>query len=249
MAMLTNIDATIDKWFKWIQSKSQEPRTAFSQTEIDKDVLSTSTIALVKTYADAILLCLNEKKRLPAKALLRVMADVSMKCIWCLRGFQTGPKEFEDRWEKWKRSSLWETQRRLEKEMEVLNSEYSQSNIQNLSDEIKNRLKELEPFHLSRKDSLGVPEVSEIWAQQGLLNKIALYDEFHHAVHPDMIVLFKMIRQDGEKFIYKFDSDEPIDRLKAFCMVIIGHLFETISDINGWGFSEEMKDDLSNLRK
>ena len=100
------IEETIDRWFEEIKQKLTGGKTCYNQYELDMDSLCLGVIRLVENYVESVLLLLNAEKKLPAKALLRVISDLCIKYIWCLRGYEQNVDEFNKRFEKWYYASI-----------------------------------------------------------------------------------------------------------------------------------------------
>jgi len=77
------VEETINKWFV------ETNRLMQSNVNVDNfgpiDGLCVCVLQSANDYCNASLLLLNKKHERPAKALLRVLCELSVKLIWCLR--------------------------------------------------------------------------------------------------------------------------------------------------------------------
>jgi len=203
------LDEILEKWFEQAKEKLGGAK---APVELDVDKFCCGVIQLLETYANSVLILLKANKRLPAKALLRVMSDLSIKTMWCLDGLEISREEFGKRFEKWRAASLWELKRKTESELAILKEEYGDETNE-LEKKLEKHLEILEgekvvKTHLSPWDLRGV------WKEQGDLNFVALYSHFNEAVHPDWVLLQTLQRKEGSKILYKGDEEESLERLK-----------------------------------
>ena len=227
----------LEKWFEQAKEKLGGAKT---QVELNVDKLCCGVIQLLETYANSVLILLKVDKRLPAKALLRVMSDLSIKTMWCLDGLGISSEEFGERFEKWRAASLWELKRKTESELAILKEEYGDE-----TNELEKKLGEhLEILEREKvvKTKLSPWNLRGVWKEQGDLNFVALYSHFNEAVHPDWVLLQTLQQKEGSKILYRGDKEENLERLRKFCLVIVGYLFERIYSIRGWDFKDFEKD-------
>jgi len=235
-------DETLHVWFEEIKQKITGGKTYYKQVQLDFDKLCGWVVILLENYCQSVFLLLNEEKSLPAKALLRVISDVCIKCKWCLKGLEKSEEEFSKRLNRWQRSSLSEYKTLLERNLNIFKREYGDEHNK-LKQEIIKRISEIKALNIKKDRVLITDElVRETWDKQSTLNVEALYRRFHEAIHPDMVLMHKMLEESGGAIIYQADIKESPKRLKVFCLIILGYLFETIYSLNKWDFSEFEKD-------
>ena len=236
------IDETINKWFNQAKQNLTGEKTYFKEYELDVDSLCFGVVALVENYAGSVLLLLNTGKKLPAKALLRVISDVSVKCMWCLKGIEQSQEEFNKRFDIWRRYSLSKDKKRMEEEIGILKENYDNSKS-GLTAKLEGLVKILEKEGISDDEKMpSMWKMREIWENQSAINFDALYRQFHQGIHPDWMVLKVLQKREGNKILYKSDIEENVNSLKIYCLIILGYLFESIYSINKWDFSEFEKD-------
>jgi len=243
------VNETINKWFDEVKRKLTGGKTYYKQLELDVDKLCGGVVVLLENYVQSIFLLLDKGKILPAKALLRVISDVSIKCLWCLKGLDLSEEEFNTRFDEWRRCSLSERKTLMEKELIVLDEEYG-SEVSGLKTELKKQIAAIESAGIAKKERFNITDKlgQDVWKTQYKLNLVALYRSFHEAVHPDLVIFQRTMQESDGKIIYRGDVEEPPERLKIFCLVILGYLFEAIYSRNKWDFSEFEKD-IKQIRK
>ena len=237
------IDETIYSWFQNAKTQLSGGKTYYKQNELDIDSLCLGVVVLVENYAQSVLLLLNKGKILPTKALLRVISDICIKCIWCLKGLEESEEEFTNRFEKWRRYSLSQDKKRMEAEISILKENYGGINL-GLVGRLEGFVEILEKEGISNNEKLpSMWNMRGIWESQAEesqadMNFDALYKRFHQGIHPDWMVLQLLQRKDGDKIFYKADIEENPQDLKKYCLIIVGYLLETIYSINKWDFNE-----------
>ena len=242
------IDKTINKWCEQIKQNITGGKTYYQQVESNVDRFCGEVIASIDNYVQRALLLLNKGKILPAKALLRIISDVSIKCIWCLDGLKISEEKFNERFDKWRRCSLSEYRRLLDKELHVLKEEYGDE-VSEQKEILKDRIATIESAGINKKERFNITEiVQEVWKNQPNLNMVALYQGHHEAVHPDIVLFERTLEESDNRIIYRGDIKEPPERIKGFCLIILGYLFETIYSVYKWDFSE-FENDIKQLRE
>lgn len=236
------IDETIYSWFQNAKTELVGGKTYYKQHELDIDSLCLGVVVLVENYAQSVLLLLNKGKILPTKALLRVISDICIKCIWCLKGLEESEEEFTNRFGKWRQYSLSQDKKRMGAEISILKENYDDINSE-LIGKLEGFVKILEKEGISNNEKLpSMWDMRIIWESQADINFDALYRRFHQGIHPDWMVLQLLQRKDGDKIFYKADIEENPQDLKKYCLIIVGYLLETIYSINKWDFNEFKKD-------
>ena len=242
------IDETINKWFEQVKQKLTGGKTYYKQVQLDVDKLCGWVVTLLENYAQSVLLLLSKGRILPAKALLRVISDVCIKCKWCLKGLETSEEEFTNRFDRWLRSSISEYKTSLERQLSILESEYGDE-VASLKDRLRKQISEIEVTDIKKEKLLITNElISETWDTQSKLNVEVLYRRFHEAVHPDLVLFKKMLKESERKVIYKGDVNESAERVRGHCLAMLGYLFEAIYSMNQWDFSE-FEEDIKKFRE
>lgn len=236
------IEKTINKWFEKAKGKLSGGKTYYKQSELDVDSLCLGVVALLENYVHSVLLLLNAGKKLPAKALLRVIGDISIKCMWCLKGLEKGLEEFSKRLDIWRRYSLSKDKKKMQAEIAILEQNYDNS-VSQLVGRLKGFVEILEKEGISNNEKMpSIWDMREIWENQADMNFDVLYRRFHQGIHPDWMVLQLLAKKDGDKILYKADIEESIEDLKKFCLAILGYLLRAIYSVNKWDLSEFEKD-------
>jgi len=236
------IDETIYRWFQNAKTELSGGKTYYEQHEIDIDSLCLGVVVLVENYAQSVLLLLNKDKILPAKALLRVISDIFIKCKWCLKVLEESEKEFNNRFDKWRRYSLSQDKKRMESEISILKEHYDDINLE-LVGKLEGFVEILEKEGITNSEKLpSMWDIRGVWESQSNMNFDALYRRFHQIIHPDWMVLQLLQRKNGQKIFYKADIEENTQDLEKYCLIIVGYLLESIYSVNKLDFSRFEKD-------
>ena len=245
------IDETIDKWFKETVDKVN------AEHRLDKPVyiLCSSILPVAHTYCDAALLLLNNGKKLPAMALIRVLAELTFRFIWCL--FPN--KQSEDvniRIPRWLKESYKQQKRNLKK---LLPSADNQER-----DKIEAEIKYLEgeiekiPYKFAG-DLYGSLEdlTIEKPGDEGILlswkNQLypLLYTPFNRAIHPDLLLFSALMEQKGNVIIFSANSDKldiSVSGLKIYCMSCVFNIIAATRIVYSWDY-QSIKQEYLKIKK
>ena len=213
------IDNIVNNWFEdtvaQINAANKPDESVYN--------LCSSILPVARNYCNATLLLLNEDKRLPAMALIRVLCELTFRLQWCV--FPNKQNEHVNvrikRWLKWsynrekkdleRRLNLAENQ---EKTKIKENIKYLETEIQkipyNFAGDLYGSLESL------TYEQTGDGEISLSWKDH--LYPI-LYTPFNQAIHPDLVVLSKLIKQSGNQRMFFGDyTSIDIATLKIYCV-------------------------------
>ncbi len=214
------IDKTIDKWFREIAEKMS------STPKEDKPIydLCSSVLPLAHNYCDATLLLLDSNKNLPAMALLRILSELTFRLIWCLSTYNNPQEDVDIRIKRWLKESYKQRKRNLKK---LLPSAGAGEN-KNIKKEIDFLQKEIDaiPYKFAGDLYNSLDELT-IQTPDGKAKSLSwkddlypiLYTQFNQAIHPDLLVLGRLIKQNENIRIFSGDfNDIDIVELKIYCM-------------------------------
>lgn len=234
------IDETINKWFEEMAFKIN----AEIKTDTSVDNLFSSIIPLAHNYCNAVLLLASNERRLPAMALLRVLAELALRVIWCL--YEDNPlKETVDvRIERWLKESYKQRKRNLKKRLLVADTK-EKKNIEN---EIKYLESEIEkiPYKFAGDLYNSLADLPPDYK-----NKIypLLYGTFNQAIHPDLLVLRKLGKINNNVRTYSGDfNDISIDALKIYCMTAAFNILSVVRVHYKWDY-EDMKSEYLAIKR
>ncbi len=204
------MDQTINKWFE----ETADSINAKDNTNSSVDALCFSVVPLAHNYCDAVLILLNNNKKLPAMALLRVLSELSLRFLWCLYEDNPAKESIDVRIERWKKHTFEEGVKRLKKLLPCANPEESQ----HLNDQIaflEEEIKAIEPKSMGPLYN-SLNELPELYKEK--LYPL-LYSNFNFAIHPDLKLFTYLIKRAGNKRIFSGDIDEvETDLLKKHCV-------------------------------
>jgi hypothetical protein len=222
------IDIAIDRWFS-------ETEAAFKKVHTDNpvDFLCCSVTAVAHNYCSSALSLLNNGHRLPAMALLRVLADLAFRLVWCLYSDNPQKESREIRIERWLKTSLSERKKFVQRRIE--------SNISSV-EEINGFKKELETLErminqIQRKPmgnffellrDLPEPYKKDMYPR--------LYNIFNWAIHPDFLLLERLVRQNANSHIIVSDIDEDPTVLKIYCLTMAFNILAVVRKNYEWDY-------------
>lgn len=240
--MSDQIDGVIDRWFEETASKINTE----IKTDTAVDNLCSSIIPLAHNYCNAVLLLLNNDRRLPAMALLRVLAELALRVIWCL--YKDNPnKEAEDvRIERWlKRSYI--KRKSLLKQMIITTTipegdkEEFGKEIERLENMIGKIEKEPAGGLLSSTKELPPSYKADVYP--------LLYSTFNRAIHPDILLFSDLIRQDENRRVFLGDLNYVnIQSLKIYCMTAAFNIISVFRVYYNWDY-KGMKSEYLDIKK
>lgn len=210
------VDETIQRWF-------EETVNALEGPYEGKDLLihgwCLSSVKLALNYFESTLILLNNKRRLPAKALLRTLGEFIVKVVWCLRGENKSENELRNRFDKWRKSTLIEHRRVRKKALEI--NTYTKEQRAQLEELIAKDNEEIDKIKLSELPSIadlfeGIFAPLDWVAAQG-----GMYLQFLRAIHLDMIALemtMDLQKLPEGQITCLGDTKDNIETLKALCL-------------------------------
>lgn len=222
------IDNATNRWFN-------ETEAAFKDVHTDSPVdhLCCSVTAVAHNYCSAVLLLLNNGHRLPAMALLRVLAEIAFRLVWCLYSDNPQKESREVRIERWLKTSLIERKKFVRRMIK--------SNIRS-AEEMSGFRKELEtleqminqnprkPIGTFFDSLLDLPEPYKTDMYP------ILYNIFNWAIHPDILLLKRLVRQNTNSHIVVSDIDEDPNVLKIYCITLAFNILSVVRLNYEWDY-------------
>ena len=180
------IDKAINKWFDETDSQMHQKINDFTSV----DGLCASVLRAAKDYCNVIFLLLREERKLPAKALLRVLCELMVKLSWCLtvpdKQNENEEEIVKDKIRRWEKYTLCNNVQILEKFNQIASGD-DKRKIQDSIDKLKN-----EPL-FSNKTIKEMPKFVGLIKQLPDLFKsevyTLLYLQFNNAIHLDVTSL------------------------------------------------------------
>jgi len=199
------------------------------------DYVCLTALTVCSTYSNAVMGLLRGGLKMPAKALLRILFEVSAKVLWCLNqpeADETG-SGVEEKIQRWRKTALEQGIKLRERIVEMTSGAVKDRN--------KEALKALEEqsAQLSCKQMPDfvclTKQLGGLWPQEFYTR---LYAQFLDAVHLDFASLAEKARDDGHTVHVTCDSDESIEELVQYCTVDLHILFFAIRSHYGWDTNE-----------
>lgn len=229
--MSKEIDATIERWFV----ETAEHINTKVETDTNVDNLCSSVVPLAHNYCTAVLLLLDNGRKLPAMALLRVLAELAFRCIWCL--YQDNPENETPnvRVERWLKKSYHERISLLERM--IRSSTVPKSDKGTFRKETK-QLRELMEEIPHREAAPLFNSVEELPPAYREDIYPCLYSTFNRAVHPDILLLGDMVREKGQTRVFLSDLEHiKIDPLKIYCMTVVFNILSVFRLYYKWDYT------------
>jgi hypothetical protein len=202
------------------------------KTDRPSDRLCITTLSLCSTYVNAIIVLLQNGLRMPTKALLRILFEVSAKVLWCLAERDTDDSEsaVEERILRWAKASLKQDIKLRRNHLKIVPEE-GRAKLEQSIKESERMLDEwgFTPMNTNFYALLG--ELSDAWPKQFYPQ---LYERFNSAVHLDFASLLNKARDDGTTISVTNDSSERIEELAQYCVVNMHIIIFAIREHYGW---------------
>lgn len=224
----------VDTCYKWIGRWGKDTIDVFKgcvRTNNGVDYICIASLSVCSTYSNAIASLLAQELRMPAKALLRCLFEVSVKVLWCLHepGKETSDAAIEERIKRWAKSAI-KARLKLRRGLgELLTSGPLQNENQSICDRMERDLSQL-----VYNDIPNVKDITKALGESWQSFYTRLYLPFNDAVHLDFVSLCENATDDGHTIDVQPDSDEPIGELAKFWVLDIHMLLFAVRSHYGW---------------
>lgn len=190
------------------------------------DLLCITTLTVCSTYFSSIMILLKNGMRMPAKALLRVLFEVSVKTMWCLHkpGPDKSDSAVEQRIERWAKASLKEDIRLRQDFASILEGE----DREKLEEDIRQLNEQHKAWECERMPSKFtdiVKDLGDVWFKE---HYPRLYRQFNSAVHLDFASLCSRAKYNDSDMLITNDTDEAVKDLAQMAVAIMHVLFGAI---------------------
>jgi len=235
--VLSDAEKFIKKWFNdTVDLFNSEVK---SDKPVDHLCITSLTVSI--TYVKAIIILLSNGIRMPVKALLRVLFELGAKLAWCLRcpnEFPDSDEIVEEKIRRWSKSSV--------KERVKILKDFEQFWPPDAIHELKTRCEDFEKLLKDLDDDKELPKFKQLVEQlpgdEVLELYTRCYSKFNDAVHLDISSLGDRVKEDGRKLFVGFDSEEPVEDLIHYCVLIERIIFFLVRSNYNWDTKELMKD-------
>ena len=207
------ITKTINKWFD--ETFEQIDSNVKPVTRVDEFCIAVMMMA--KNYCDAALLLIKRGHKMPGKALLRILCELTVKFAWCLRVPDEIDKDENDivyqNIRRWAKATFLQKVKNLESFREAARSVF-EAELQNMISEAK---EDAERIKLR-----AMPNVSQIFKflPEGFKSRVypELYLQFNNAVHLDVKSIGDLIEREGDRTFCNADCKDSAEDLEKYCM-------------------------------
>lgn len=194
---------------------------------------------MIRDYSTSILQLSKQNKELPAKVMLRTLAELAIKFCWCMKDAHKNIEKFYSKAECWAKNSLSEQQKFLKRSIECFNDVRICSNLK----ENKKYIKEFDT-----KGVKNLPDNAELCRQlfkeESSMIYMILFGQLHEVVHSNLFLLQRLKISDDK--IFDSESDDSTV-LSLMCLACIYLVIKYIYEFYGVEFSS-IESDYSRLK-
>jgi len=207
------IEKTIIKWFEDTFHRMEKEFKPVTRV----DEFCMAVIMMSKNYCGAALLLINNGHKMPAKALLRVLCELTVKFAWCLRVPDEIDKDENDivyqNIRRWAKATFLQKVKNLESFREAARGTFEKE----LEDMIKTAKEDAQRIRL--KAMPNVPQICES-LPEGFKSRAypELYLQFNNAVHLDVKSIGDLIEREGGTTLCSPDCKDSAENLEKYCM-------------------------------
>lgn len=235
--LLLDAERFIKKWFNdTVDLFNSEVK---SNKPVDHLCITSLTVSI--TYVRAIIILLSNGVQMPTKALLRVIFELAAKLAWCLRCPDESPDSddlVEEKIRRWSKSSVKER-------VKILN-DFEEFWPRDTIRELETRCEDFKKLLKDLDDVKELPPFKQLVGQlpgDGVLELYTrCYSKFNDAVHLDISSLGNRVKEDGRKLLVGFDSEEPVEDLIRYCVLVERIIFFLVRSNYNWDTKQLMKD-------
>jgi hypothetical protein len=223
------IDEIINKWLTFLDVELEKAGAKSEKSDAQKCIYDYCLLIkiMVSEYSTSILKLCNEGKELPAKIVLRTLAELVIKFSWCMYEAHKDKTSFFVNCERWTKSSLIEDMKFYKRAFECFGDKEIKLNLKGRQDDIDKMI------HIhSLPDNAQL--CKDLFGTEGSLNYLILFGSLHEVVHSNLTFLQKLRVTDGNNLVSN-DNDDTI--IKPMCMVCVFLLLKHIYQFYGIDFS------------
>ena len=237
---LRRADYLVQKWFIDTAEKIEDQVLP----ERRSDMLCITALSVSVNYTNSILRLLHDDFRMPVKALLRVLCELSAKVAWCMispkgKGRQRD-RAVEKKLNQWDKYTEFKNMMIL-KEFYKIVSEEEKPKIEKA---IKDKQMAINSLKCRR-----MPKMIEIFNRlpgqwrRGIYPKGFL--QFNNAIHIDLMSLGDRMVANGEEMTIDFDSTESIEELVGYALSFVYQIYAIVRLHFGWDVRQMEKEFIS----
>jgi hypothetical protein len=237
--MGSRIETTTNRWFEETVSRANDN----ANLDTTADNLLSGIVPVAYNYCNAVFVLANANHRLPAMALLRILAELALKTIWCM--YEDNPKnESHDvrilRWVKETNNEEIKLLKKVLPSADPGDTADIQRTIDYLQSEIdKNPHPSMGPFFNSL-DELPSEYKKNIYP--------VLYVPFNRAIHPNLKLFSDLIRQEGNNRTFLPDLEVDVQALKIYSMTAAFNILSIVRLYYEWDY-KGMKSEYIAIKK
>lgn len=236
MTLKMEIEETINKW---LASLDDNLRNISNK---DDQIYNYCVLIkfMIRDYSTSILQLSKQNKDLPAKVILRTLAELTVKFCWCMKDANKNIIEFYSKAERWGKNSLLGQQKFLKRSIECFDDVKICTNLKENEKAIK---------EFDTKGVKNLPDVAELCrslfkGNEASQNYLILFGQLHEVVHSNLFLLERLRVSDNK--LFESESDDGTV-LNLMCMACIYLVMKYIYEFYGVDFSS-IESDYSRLK-
>ncbi|OHB59702.1 MAG: hypothetical protein A2173_05585 [Planctomycetes bacterium RBG_13_44_8b] len=211
------IDETINKWLTNLDvelANIEEQICTLPEIADAKKIIygyCSRIRSVVREYSESILHLCDQGKELPAKIILRTLAELVIKFSWCMNEAHKDISMFFENCQRWTRKSKEEQTRFYKKAFECFGDNQIEQNLKNLQEDL-NQFVSI--TNIPNNEQL----CKDLFGNEGGLNYFVLFGQLHEIVHSHLTFLEKIKTSNKGTLI---SEDDNIEFIKLICMTCI----------------------------
>jgi len=215
------IDKTIRKWLILLGAELERVGAISEKSDAQKCIYDYCLLIkiMVSEYSICILELSNENKELPARVLLRTLAELVIKFSWCMYEAHKDKSSFLTNCERWTKSSLMEKQKFNKRASECFNDKEIEQNLKECQDDINNTLINI------RNMPDNAQLCKDLFGKKGGLYYLILFGSLHEVVHSNLTFLQRLGVTDKNNLV-SYDNGNIV--IKPMCMACVFLLLKHI---------------------
>ncbi|MBN1359181.1 MAG: hypothetical protein JW993_01245 [Sedimentisphaerales bacterium] len=210
------------------------------KTHRPSDLLCITTMSVCSTYCNAVNVLLLNGLRMPTKAILRILFEVSAKVLWCLaeREADDSKSAVADKIEAWAKASLRADTELRRDYLNIIPEKERDSLEQSINDSEKT-LSQSKCDSMPRKFCKLLTELGDDWHKRFYPQ---LYRQFNDSIHLDFVSLCSKATDNGTVVSVTYDSTEPIEELAQYWTINMHIILVAVRSFYGWDIAEMNND-------
>lgn len=213
------IEETINKWLASLDDNLRNVNNK------DDQVYNYCVVVkfMIRDYSTLILQLSKQNEELPAKVILRTLAELAIKFCWCMKDAHKNIIEFYSKAECWAKNSLLEERKFLKRSLDCFDDVKICSNLKKNEEAIK---------EFDAKGVKNLPDAAELCRRlfkenEASQNYLILFGQLHEVVHSNISLLGRLRVSDNKIFDSESDNGTALNLMCMACIyLVIKYIYE-----------------------